>query len=171
LRGPYDIGCVFVGVNDVRSPDWDAPQFVEALAAIVAGVDSQAASLLLATIPEDLGRPRAPRAEIVSANRAIAGQARAVGAQLLDLSALRGFPLVLPDAVHLTALGQARVALAAGELLAGTGADVDLGALRETARQPARRSLVRYALGAHAVALARDIRRRAVERAARARRL
>src|SRR3954449_10057803 len=39
LRGPYDVGCVYAGVNDVRAPGFDAAAYERDLRAIVAAVD------------------------------------------------------------------------------------------------------------------------------------
>src|SRR5690606_26114706 len=39
LRGPYDVGCLHIGTNDVRGPGWDAAAFerdVDTIAAALA---------------------------------------------------------------------------------------------------------------------------------------
>src|ERR671932_691235 len=38
LRGPYDVGCVYAGVNDVRVPAFDASAFERDLRTIAAAV-------------------------------------------------------------------------------------------------------------------------------------
>ena len=38
LAGPYDVGCVYVGVNDARSVRWDADGFERDVRAIVAAL-------------------------------------------------------------------------------------------------------------------------------------
>ncbi|MGI8803447.1 MAG: GDSL-type esterase/lipase family protein, partial [Solirubrobacteraceae bacterium] len=124
LRGPYDLGCVYLGVNDVRYPDFDADAFRDALAGVLDGVAAEAprastaARLLVVTIPLDLGRPPVPAARIAGTNRAIAELAAARdGVAVLDLSDLGGWRYVLPDAVHLTAAGQLHVAERAARVL------------------------------------------------------
>jgi hypothetical protein len=55
----FDVGCLYIGVNDVRAVDWDEshfePRYREALSFIAARCERT----LTATIPLDLGRPRA----------------------------------------------------------------------------------------------------------------
>jgi lysophospholipase L1-like esterase len=156
LRGPYDLACVYLGVNDVRTPSFDAGAFRTALAGVLDAAAAQAARLLVATIPLDLGRPPAPPARIARANGVVEELAAARAAAVVDLRDLRGWKLVLPDAVHLTAAGQLEVAARAAAAL-GAGP-----------RWPAPdRGLVpaaRYAVSGRAPALARDGWRRARER-------
>ncbi len=161
LRGPYDVGCVYLGVNDVRVPSFDAAAFRESLDGVLEGVGAQARRVLVASIPLDLGRPPAPPERIAAANRAIGELAVARGAVLLDLADLRGWTRVLPDTVHLTALGQLCVAERAARALGAPSPR----ALTEVGTGP--RSVARYALTGYAAAVARDRWRRARESAAR----
>ena len=157
LRGPYDIACVYLGVNDVRVPGFEADIFAGGLAGVLDAVGAQADRVLVATIPLDLGRPPTPPARIASANRVIVEHAARRGARLLDLGDLAGWKLVLPDTVHLTALGQLEVAARAARTL---------GAPRPTALAEVGRGLrptARYALTGHAAAVARDRVRRVRE--------
>ncbi len=158
LRGPYDVACVYLGVNDVRVPTFAADAFAAALAGVLDAVGAQAERLLVATIPLDLGRPPAPPERIAAANRVIARLGERRGATLLELEDLGGWKLVLPDAVHLTALGQLEVAERAARTL---------GAPRPAALAEVGRGLrptVRYALTGHAAAVTRDRVRRMRER-------
>src|SRR4051812_20362812 len=59
LRGPYDVGCVYAGVNDVRGPGFDPGAYERDLRAIAGAVGAASGRLLLCTLPLDLGRPRA----------------------------------------------------------------------------------------------------------------
>ena len=59
LDGPYDVACLYVGVNDARSPEWDPAAYERALRASVAALAACSERLLLCTLPADLGRPRA----------------------------------------------------------------------------------------------------------------
>ena len=75
---------------------------------------------------------------------------------MCDLSDLAGWTLVLPDAVHPTALGQLEIADRAAAALGAGVLPSALAGERGAAS-------ARYA-PAHARALARDLRRRALER-------
>ena len=162
LRGRSEVGCLYVGVNDTRSLDWDAGAYERDLRAIVAALGRHAERLLLCTVPHDLGRPRAaPKpAQAGAIVRAVGAEA---GAVVVDLDDLGGPPLVLPDAVHPTAVGQLEIAARAAAALRAAGVAVprDPRALVEVHRGPAARARwgARYA-----VQLASDLRRRAVER-------
>jgi GDSL-like lipase/acylhydrolase family protein len=159
LRGPYDVGCVYLGVNDVRNPGFALERFVEALDGVLDGVGRAASRVLVMTIPLDLGRPPVPPERIERANREIERLGGEHGASVVDLRGLRGWKLVLPDQVHLTALGQLHVA---GLAARAVGSGRDPGELADPHRSM--RADVRYALTAHLVAIARDRRRRWAER-------
>jgi lysophospholipase L1-like esterase len=104
----YDLGCLYVGVNDVRSPDWDPAAFAADHAAILEVLAARCDRLLLVTLPLDLGRPRAPGA--AEANAVIEAAARDHGALVLDLRGFGARNLVMVDHVHPTALGQVWIA-------------------------------------------------------------
>jgi lysophospholipase L1-like esterase len=165
LHGRFALGCLYVGVNDTRRPDWDAAAYERDLRAIVAAVRDHAELLVLCTIPLDLGRPRAaPKpARANAVIRRVAGEARAVVVALDDL---RGPPLLLPDAVHPTAVGQLEIAARAVGALRAAGVDVarDPHELVEIHRSWRARS--RHALR-YAVQLVADLWRRAIERVRR----
>jgi lysophospholipase L1-like esterase len=157
LRGPYDVGCVFAGVNDVRAPGFDAASFEHDLRAIAAAVGAASERLVLCTLPEDLGRPRAaPKPRVASAIvRRVADER---GAAVVALEDLAGPPWLLPDAVHPTAVGQLEIADRAARVLGAArlpSAAVEIhGSRRARGRFAAR----------HGVLLAGDLRRRVVER-------
>jgi hypothetical protein len=159
LDGPYAVGCLWVGVNDVRSVDFDVDVFAAALRVAADVVARACEDVVMPTIPLDLGRPRAGAAKVLAANHVIAAQARRVGAQLVGLAGLRGWKLVLPDAVHLTALGELEVADRAARAL---GLEPLPSTLAEP--DPSRRGAIRYALTGRAAALTRDRARRLRER-------
>ena len=119
----YDVGCLYIGVNDVRGVDWDErrfePRYREALEFIAARCER----MLTATIPLDLGRPRAG-AKVEDANRLIERAARETGALVIDLRHFKGRRLLMADQVHPTAFGQIAIACKALEVLAADGADV-----------------------------------------------
>ena len=154
----FDLGCVYVGVNDARSTGWDAAAYERDLDAILAGLGARAERLLVCTLPLDLGRPTAaPKpAEANAVVRRVAGAHEATVAALDDFG---GWFRVLPDAVHPTAVGQLEIADRAARAL---GAPMLPSALAEADRTVA--GLARY-LPAHARAVARDAWRRVRERA------
>jgi lysophospholipase L1-like esterase len=157
LEGPYDLACVYVGVNDARSIDWDADVYGAALRAIAFALAACSERLLLCTIPADLGRPRAaPKPRSASAIvRAVAGEH---GAVVVELDGLAGRPWLLPDAVHPTALGQLEIADRAARALGAATRPSELIEVHDS-----RRARARFA-ARWGVLLAGDLRRRAVER-------
>ena len=130
-------------------PEFDADAYERDLDAVAAGLAARADRLLMLTLPEDLGRPSsAPKPSI--ANAAVRRVAARHGAAVADLADFGGWTLVLPDAVHPTALGQLEIADRAARALGR--------ALLPSALVADRRGHdARYA-PAHARALARDLR-------------
>jgi hypothetical protein len=161
LRGEYHLACVYLGVNDVRAPDWQHETYAEALEDVVAAAVSESGAQLLLKLPPAIGRPPAPSSAIEAANRTIEGIAQLHRIPVLDLSSLRGAEFVLPDAVHLTARGEAHVALLACRALGMTADERDLREALAPLRPSAR---LRYAAGAGAKVELRDWRRRTVQR-------
>jgi lysophospholipase L1-like esterase len=157
LQGPYDLACLYVGVNDARSIGWDADAYAEALGAIASALAACSERLLLCTIPADLGRPRAaPKPRAASAVvRSVAGER---GAALAELDDLAGRPWLLPDAVHPTALGQLEIADRAARALGAAARPSQLIEIHDSRRARARFT-ARWG-----VLLAGDLRRRGVER-------
>jgi lysophospholipase L1-like esterase len=156
VRAQHDLAALYAGVNDVRAADFDAAAYERDLDAIAAGLAARADRLLMLTLPEDLGRPTAaPKPSL--ANAAVRRVAARHGAAVADLADFGGWTLVLPDVVHPTAIGQLEIADRAARAL---GAPLLPSALVADRRGHA----ARYA-PAHARALARDLVRRARERA------
>src|ERR1700755_3279284 len=52
----YDLGCLYIGVNDVRAPDWDPEAFARDHATATAFLEQRCDRVLLVTLPQDLGR-------------------------------------------------------------------------------------------------------------------
>jgi lysophospholipase L1-like esterase len=121
--GRYDLGCLYVGVNDVRALDWDRPGFERGHAAALEFLAARCDRVLTATVPLDLGRPRAG-AKVAEANAAIEASARRAGALVLDLRGFGARNLLMPDHVHPTAFGQIAIAERALDLLAADGMEV-----------------------------------------------
>jgi lysophospholipase L1-like esterase len=152
----YALACVHVGTNDVRAPSFTLGPFAEALAEILNVLGPRADRVCVATIPLDLGRPRAG-AKVAALNAAIRELATEHGGTVVALDDLRGWRHLLPDAVHPTAYGQLEIARrAAGSL--GIAADT----LPEPRRGP--RADLRHLATREAVSRARDAARRLRER-------
>jgi hypothetical protein len=158
LDGPYDVGALYVGVNDVRAPDWDAAGYERDLRAIAAALAACCDRLVLCTIPVDLGRPRAAPKPL-EAGAIVRRVAAEHAAAVADLDGLDGPPWLLPDAVHPTAVGQLEIADRAARAIGAPRLPSSLAEVYESRRARAR-------FGARwGLLLGRDLRRRAVERA------
>jgi hypothetical protein len=158
-RDDYALACVHVGTNDVRSPGWDAEAYEAALAAILGRLATRAARVCVATIPVDLGRPRAG-AKVADLNAIIRRHAGATGAVVVALDDLGGWRLILPDAVHPTALGQLAIASRAAAALGDWPDPATVAGPRR-----GRRADLRYATERQGVHLLREARRRFADRA------
>ncbi len=165
VTGTPAVACLHVGVNDARDPGWDAAAFARDLEAILAALARAAPVVIVATLPEDLGRPpAAPKPR--EANALIRAAAGRNGAIVVALHDLAGRELVLPDAVHLTALGEAEIAARAARALAARGIPVpgDVAAIVVPDRSPPALAAWR---ARRARLLADDLRRRRREREGR----
>jgi lysophospholipase L1-like esterase len=116
--GLYDLGCLYIGVNDVRLPGFALDAFVAAHAQALAFLTARCARVLTVTAPRRLGRPRAHG--VPEMNEAIRANAVVAGALVLDLGDFGARNHVMVDHVHPTAFGQVAIAQRA---LAGLGAD------------------------------------------------
>ena len=116
----YDLGCLYIGVNDVRSPEWNCDAFERRHEAALSYLTERCDRTLALTAPLDLGRPKAG-AKVHELNAAISRRAGAAGALVVDLSDLRARNWVMPDRVHPTAFGQIAIAERALDVLARDG--------------------------------------------------
>lgn len=107
-EGAYDIGCLYVGVNDVRALGFDAAAFERDHRAALAFLAARCERVLTCTIPLDLGRP--PAGYIEPGNAAILRSAADAGAVVCDLRDFGARNRVMPDHVHPTAFGQVEIA-------------------------------------------------------------
>jgi lysophospholipase L1-like esterase len=119
----YDVGCLYVGVNDVRGFDWDPETYSRDLTSSLRILREVSARILIPTIPLDLGRPRAG-AKVQDANAVIESAARSVGALVVDLRDFGARNHVMVDHVHPTAFGQVAMAERALRVLEADGASV-----------------------------------------------
>jgi lysophospholipase L1-like esterase len=116
----YDVGCLYVGVNDVRGLDWDAGAFEQRFRRALAFVAERSDRTVVLTAPRDLGRPRAG-AKVGELNAAIVRAAVDARALVVDLTDFRARNHVMADRVHPTAFGQIAIAERALDVLAGDG--------------------------------------------------
>jgi lysophospholipase L1-like esterase len=119
----YDLGCLYIGVNDVRTVDWDAAAFESGFRTALDFLSERCDRVLTMTAPVDLGRPRAG-AKVADLNAVIMKVAAEVGALVVDLRAWGARNLVMTDHVHPTAFGQIDIAERALDVLARDGASV-----------------------------------------------
>ena len=119
----FDLGCLYVGANDVRALDWDAAAYARDLRAALAFLSERCDRVLACTIALELGRPRAG-ARVEEANTVIERAAVDHGALVLDLRGFGARNRVMADAVHPTALGQVAIAERALAVLAADGMTV-----------------------------------------------
>lgn len=118
--GPYDVGCLYVGVNDVRAPGWDPARYEADVRSALAFVAERCERRLALTIPLGLGRPRAG-AKVAQANAIVERAAGELGALLVDLRDFGARNHVMVDRVHPTAFGQIAIAERALDVLAADG--------------------------------------------------
>ena len=116
----YDVGCLYIGVNDVRGPDWDPDAYADGLQTAVGFLTARCARTLVVTLPLSLGVPPAgPR--VLQANAIVQRVAAQAGALVLDLSDFGARNQVMADRVHPTAFGQVAIARRALVVLAADG--------------------------------------------------
>ena len=116
----YDVGGLYIGVNDVRAPGWDARAFGAAHAAALAFLAARCDRVLTVAAPLDLGRPPAG-ARVAQLNAVVRANAAAAGALVVSLEDLSARNHVMVDRVHPTALGQVAIARRALAVLAADG--------------------------------------------------
>lgn len=116
----YELGCLYIGVNDVRSGDWDRAAFAHSFHQGLAFLCARCDRALAVTAPLDLGRPRAGT-KVRELNSAVEQAASDLGALVVELREMRGRNLVMADHVHPTAFGQIAIAERALALLERDG--------------------------------------------------
>jgi hypothetical protein len=103
LRGRYELGCAYIGLNDLHRPGFDLDHYEANMGAIAAALHEHADRLLLVAPPLASGAT-------VEVNAAIERVAGAFGAVLVRLDDLSGWRMIVPDGVHMTALGHLELA-------------------------------------------------------------
>lgn len=121
----YHVGCLYIGVNDVRRLEWDAAEFERDFRRALDYLRARCDRVVTPTAPLDLGRPRAG-AKVGELNQVIETAAFEMGALVLDLSEFGARNQVMADHVHPTAFGQVAMAERGLDLLARDGMAVVL---------------------------------------------
>ncbi len=116
----YDVGCLYIGVNDVRSITWDATAFAADFQTALRYIAARCDRVLTATAPVSLGRPPAGP-KVGDLNRIVEETAARVGALVIDLRSFGARNHVMVDRVHPTAFGQIAIAERALAVLAADG--------------------------------------------------
>jgi lysophospholipase L1-like esterase len=116
----FDLGCLYVGVNDVRSVDWDPAAFSSDFRRAIEFLLARCERVLTITAPLDLGRPRAG-AKVGDLDSVILRVAEELHALVVDLRSWGARNFVMTDHVHPTAFGQIDIAERALSVLAGDG--------------------------------------------------
>jgi lysophospholipase L1-like esterase len=105
----YDVGCLYIGVNDVRGRDWDGETFAAEHRRALAFVSARCDRTLALTAPLALGVPRAG-AKVGEHNAIVQSNAREQSALVVELSDFGARNHVMADRVHPTAFGQIAIA-------------------------------------------------------------
>jgi lysophospholipase L1-like esterase len=116
----YELGCLYIGVNDVRALDWDAGRFEERFELALGFLAQRCDRVLTATAPLDMGVPPVG-AKMLELNAAVERVAARLGALVVDLRGFRARNYVMADRVHPTALGQIAIAERALDVLERDG--------------------------------------------------
>jgi lysophospholipase L1-like esterase len=119
----YQLGCLYIGVNDVRTLGWDAARIGDEFARALEFLRRRCDRIVAVTAPLDLGRPRAG-SKVRGLNAAIERAAAKRGALVVDLRDFGARNLVMADGVHPTAFGQIAIAERALDVLLRDGAPV-----------------------------------------------
>jgi lysophospholipase L1-like esterase len=119
----YDVGCLYVGVNDVRSPEWDPAAFAGAYASALDFLTTRCDRVLALTAPLRLGVPPAG-AKAADLDAIIVREAARHDALVVDLGDFGARNHVMADRVHPTAFGQIAIAERALAVLAADGLTV-----------------------------------------------
>jgi lysophospholipase L1-like esterase len=122
--GPYDLGCLYIGVNDVRRPGWDASAFAARHREALSFLRERCARVVCLTPPLDLGRPPAGAVKVVALRDAVRANAAAQGALVVSLEGFGARNHVMVDRVHPTALGQVAIAQRVLGALCADGMDI-----------------------------------------------
>lgn len=105
----YDVGCLYIGVNDVRGAEWDAASFAAGFQSALDFLRGRCDRVLAVTAPLRLGLPPA-RSKVAELNRIVRDTAGRASVLVVDLSSFGARNHVMTDRVHPTAFGQIAIA-------------------------------------------------------------
>jgi lysophospholipase L1-like esterase len=105
----YDVGCLYIGVNDVRMFEWDAGAFAPGFEAALGFLRDRCDRVLAVTAPLGLGLPPAG-SKVAELNQIVRDTARRGGALVVDLTSFGARNHLMTDRVHPTAFGQIAIA-------------------------------------------------------------
>ncbi|MFZ0042081.1 MAG: GDSL-type esterase/lipase family protein [Solirubrobacteraceae bacterium] len=105
----YDVGCLYIGVNDVRGADWDADAFAAGFERALGYLSARCARTLAVIAPLRLGFPPA-HGKVGELNDVVRAAASRQGALVVDLEPFGARNQVMVDRVHPTAFGQIAIA-------------------------------------------------------------
>jgi lysophospholipase L1-like esterase len=144
----YDVGCLYIGANDVRGPAWDPAAYATGVDTALEFLARRCRRTLALTVPLGLGIPPA-RAKAAQANAAITARAAAHDALVVDLRDFGARNHVMADRVHPSAFGQVAIAKRALAVLAADGLTIRVDPATliayETSRHDRLRSDLTYA--------------------------
>jgi lysophospholipase L1-like esterase len=116
----YDVGCLYIGVNDVRGLEWNPGPFAAEFEAALRFVRDRCDRVLALTAPLGLGLPPAGP-KVADLNAIVRESADRVGALVVDLATFGARNHVMADRVHPTAFGQIAIAERALAVLKADG--------------------------------------------------
>jgi lysophospholipase L1-like esterase len=138
----YDLGCVYIGVNDVRRIDWDPDAFRAGIESTLQFLHGRCDRVLTMTAPLRLGLPAAGP-EVQRLNAIIREAGTRSGALVVDLSAFGARNHLMTDRVHPTAFGQIAIAERALAVLERDGLVARAAPSSMIRYQPSRRQKLR----------------------------
>jgi lysophospholipase L1-like esterase len=116
----YDVGCLYIGVNDVRGLAWDPAVFAADFGRALGFLRERCDRVVTLTAPLRLGYPPAGP-KVAELNAVVRAAAADVGALVVDLSDFGARNHVMVDRVHPTAFGQIAIAERVLAVLAADG--------------------------------------------------
>jgi lysophospholipase L1-like esterase len=105
----FQLGCLYIGVNDVRRLDWDPAVFAAGYEAALTFLRGRCDRVLTMTAPRRLGLPPAGP-KVAELNAIIGDVAARSGALIVHLEDFGARNQIMVDRVHPTAFGQIAIA-------------------------------------------------------------
>lgn len=138
----YDLGCLYIGVNDVRTFQWDGAAFAAGFESALLFLRARCDRVLTLTAPLRLGLPLAG-SQVAELNAIVRDTGTRAGALVVDLSSFGARNHVMTDRVHPTAFGQIAIAERALAVLERDGLMARAAPSSLISFQPSRRQRLR----------------------------